>query len=229
MFRCPDIKTLSLNQFALQLAAAGSLTKPQLQISRCSSQLWSDALQKYALSPRHQQIAAHCVIMLRRIFVLSILCLARRCQAVPEGSGLDQGATEDFSFGQAAANCSSDGGFLCGDLCTATFCRCGDATLTLDSDSRCCVEEGAYCSRGDTGDVVCATGYSASKTESCSPDTEGDRLHQSVLAMSKLMYNMFANKSRDNFVFSPLRYTKIKIKENRLINGLSIDLVKYHF
>ena len=30
-----------------------------LQISRYSSQLWSDALQKYALSPRRQQIAAH--------------------------------------------------------------------------------------------------------------------------------------------------------------------------
>ena len=85
------------------------------------------------------------------------------------------------------------------------------------------VEAGAYCSRGDTGDAVCATGYSATKTESCSPDTEGDRLHESVLAMSKLMYNMFANKTRDNFVFSPLRYTKIKIQENILMNGLSID------
>ena len=35
------------------------VTKFPLQISRYSSQLWSDALQKYALSPRHQQIAAH--------------------------------------------------------------------------------------------------------------------------------------------------------------------------
>ena len=81
--------------------------------------------------------------MLKRIFVISILCLARSCQAVPEGSGLDQGATEDFSFGQAAANCSSSGGFMCGDLCTANLCRCGDATLTRDSDSQCCVEASA--------------------------------------------------------------------------------------
>merc|ERR1712155_340277 len=32
---------------------------------------------------------------------------------------------------------------MCGDLCTASICRCGDATLTRDSDSRCCVEASA--------------------------------------------------------------------------------------